>query len=287
MEAEVEINGTSFLAQLTGLSPVTTYEYQVAEGESAYAIYTFTTEGAQLPNNSFERWSGSTPLLVHAADEDRFWDTGNEGAATLGGNVTVYDETLFASGNRSIKMQSQFVGVGIFGKFAAGNVFAGKYLKTDGTDGILGFGREFSDRPVKMRGYIKYNSGIVDYASNTEYHELIKGDPDQGSVYIAVGDWAGENYNGETWPYIIKTKSSERQLFDADVEGTIAYGEKTLYESTPGEGMIPFEIELDYRTWDRKPTAIVIVASASKYGDYFTGSSESCMWLDDLELVYE
>lgn len=287
MEAEVEINGTSFLAQLTGLSPVTTYEYQVAEGESVYAIYTFTTEGAQLPNNSFERWSGSTPLLVHAADEDRFWDTGNQGAATVGGNVTVYDETIFASGNRSIKMQSQFVGVGIFGKFAAGNVFAGKYLKTDGMDGVLGFGREFSDRPVKMRGYIKYNCGIVDYASSTEYHELTKGDPDQGSVYIAVGDWEGEEYNGETFPYIIKTKESERQLFDADVEGTIAYGEKTLYESTTGEGMIPFEIELDYRTWDRKPTAIVIVASASKYGDYFTGSSESCMWLDDLGLVYE
>lgn len=31
---------------------------------------------------------------------------------------------------------------------------------------------------------------------------------------------------------------------------------------------------------------IIIVASSSKYGDYFTGGDGSIMYLDDLELVY-
>ena len=35
------------------------------------------------------------------------------------------------------------------------------------------------------------------------------------------------------------------------------------------------------------PTSIIIVASASRYGDYFQGSAASKMWLDDMELIYE
>ncbi|MDE5712626.1 MAG: PCMD domain-containing protein, partial [Muribaculaceae bacterium] len=31
----------------------------------------------------------------------------------------------------------------------------------------------------------------------------------------------------------------------------------------------------------------VIVCSASKFGDYFCGSSSSVMYVDDFELVYE
>ena len=47
-----------------------------------------------------------------------------------------------------------------------------------------------------------------------------------------------------------------------------------------------FNIDLKYRTLTTKPTHIIIVCSSSKYGDYFTGSTGSLMYLDDLELVY-
>lgn len=60
-------------------------------------------------------------------------------------------------------MRSQFVGVGIFGKFAAGNVFAGEYLETQGTDGILGWGREWTSRPVALKGYARYERGSQKY----------------------------------------------------------------------------------------------------------------------------
>ncbi|MBQ7823022.1 MAG: PCMD domain-containing protein, partial [Bacteroidaceae bacterium] len=46
-------------------------------------------------------------------------------------------------------------------------------------------------------------------------------------------------------------------------------------------------ITLDYRSLDRIPTYIVLTASASKYGDYFAGSTSSVLYLDDMELIYE
>ena len=205
-----------------------------------------------------------------------FWDSGNHGSATLNKNVTTPDETYKQDGKYSAKLQSQFVGIGIIGKFAAGNLFAGLYVGTDGTDGILDFGRPFTSRPAKLKGYIKYTPGTVDYSSTDE---LAKGATDIGNIYIAIGDWEA--------PVRITTK--DKNLFDKNDTKIIAYGEWNITTTTQGSdgGLTEFEIPLDYRSLDRIPTYIVIVASASKYGDYFTGSSSSTMWLDDLKLVYE
>ena len=48
-----------------------------------------------------------------------------------------------------------------------------------------------------------------------------------------------------------------------------------------------FAIDLQYRYLTRIPKYIIVVASASKYGDYFTGSTGSLMYLDDFSLVYD
>lgn len=50
--------------------------------------------------------------------------------------------------------------------------------------------------------------------------------------------------------------------------------------------MIEFEIPIEYYKTDIKPSNIIVVASASRYGDYYTGGQSSTMWLDDLQLVY-
>ena len=63
-------------------------------------------------------------------------------------------------------------------------------------------------------------------------------------------------------------------------------GEKLFTEATAGDGLIELTIPLDYRRQDVKPSYIVLTASASKGGDFFSGSSSSKMWLDDFELVY-
>ena len=65
----------------------------------------------------------------------------------------------------------------------------------------------------------------------------------------------------------------------------IAYGEKPLPSSI--NEWTEFEIELEYRATNRIPTHIIIVCSASRYGDYFTGSTSSVLWLDDFDLKYD
>ena len=274
------LSGSSLSAEVTGLTPGVTYEYQaVAGSQASVKTATFTTESATaLPNSSFENWQtlSSSAMVLYGPGEEMFWDSGNHGSATLSKNVTTPDETYKHSGRYSVKLQSQFVGVLGIGKFAAGNLFVGQYLRTDGTDGVLSFGRPFTSRPTKLKGYIKYNPGTVDYSSTSE---LAKGATDIGSIYIAIGDWSE--------PIEIRTK--DKKLFDKNDEKIIAYGEWDLTGETQGTdgGLLEFEIPLDYRSLDRIPSYLVLVASASKYGDYFTGSSGSTMWIDDLELIYE
>lgn len=282
--------------EIKGLTPGTTYEYQVLEGDKvSNQTCEFTTEAAlQLPNSGFENWSGGVPKLIHGSGEDMFWDSGNHGSATLKENVTTPDGSVKHGGNYSAKLESKFVAFLSIGKFAAGNLFIGDYLKTDGTDGILGIGRPMgkdasgrpvTSRPLALRGYIKYVSGKVDKGGD----KIANGSQDVGIIYMALTDGEGEAHGNSHWSFIIKTK--EQHFFDKNAANVIAYGEKTWEQSTEGEGMIPFEIRFDYNAKQdgktRIPNRILIVAAASKFGDYFQGSTGSTMWLDDLELIYE
>ena len=279
-------NGKTFTCSVSGLNPGTTYEYQAVANESVLAkeIKTFTTESAsQLENSSFEDWHQNGKILyIYKGGGQMFWDSGNTGSSTLSKNVTSNDGSIKHSGNYSAKLQSQFVGVIGIGAFAAGNIYAGKFLKVDGTDGILRFGRPFTSRPSALKLYYKYISGTVDYAT----YGLAKGDKDIGIFYVALGDWPHQTAEGESdIPVLIKTKAEYRQLFDPNSSNVIAYGEYQMLESSEGEGMVELIIPIKYRS-NRKPTDIVVVGSASKYGDYFTGSTGSTLWLDDVELIY-
>lgn len=83
----------------------------------------------------------------------------------------------------------------------------------------------------------------------------------------------------------IRTNPKNRQLFDPDGNYVVAYGKVQFGETIPD--YIPFEFKLDYKATDRVPKYILITASASKYGDYFTGGAGAVLYLDNLELVYD
>ncbi len=75
-----------------------------------------------------------------------------------------------------------------------------------------------------------------------------------------------------------------------DYDKVIAYGQVTWKEAFgPDGGLQLCDIPFTYTTLAEKqaPKYIVIVASASKFGDYFSGSASSVMYLDDFELIYE
>ncbi len=100
------------------------------------------------------------------------------------------------------------------------------------------------------------------------------GKTDLGQRQIMLTDWAE--------PFLINT--SESIFVDINDSHILAYGTIDLSETS---GYEEFTINVDYRDKTKTPTHIVIVASASKYGDYFTGGVGSTLYLDEFELVYD
>ncbi len=274
---------------ISNLKPGTTYEYQAyADGFESSESKTFTTEAIfVIPNASLEEWSdfseNSKVLLPGAGGQRTFWDSGNHGSATMSVTLTQGSEDMKHSGSKSARLRSQFVGLGgVAGKFAAGNLFAGTYLETQGTDGRLEFGRPYNgSHPTKMRVYVNYRPGKVE--KKGDY--LAVGAEDIGQIYVAL----------TTAPIEVRTKKSTQKLFptkagDDDYDKLVAYGQYTFEGNYGPDGELQsLEIPFDYFSNAKtvKPTHLVIVCSASKYGDYFNGGEGSLMYLDDFELIYE
>lgn len=276
-ESWITHTGGTFYARLQNLNPETTYEARTYSDSEYGATETFTTGLIeQVPNSTLGEWNQVGKVWnPWPAGGTPFWDTGNKGATTIGeSNSTPTTDTSSGTG-QGARLETVFAGIGVIGKLAAGNIFVGEYVRTDGTNGVLRFGREFTQRPTKMRGYLKYNCATISH-SNDEYKKLV-GQPDTCSVYIALVD-SQEQIE-------IRTNPKNRQLFDPKASYVVAYGSFQSGESIPE--YIPFEITLDYRATDRMPKYILIVASASKYGDFFTGGAGSVLYIDDLELLYD
>ena len=273
----VTTSGTSFKAQLTGLKPKTTYQYRISVNGTVGDEQTFTTvEAVPLENGSFDNWctneNNAKLWQPWAEGATSFWDTGNRGATTVGdSNSAPTTETCNGSG-KAASLESKWIVL----KFAAGNIFTGSYKKTDGTNGVLDFGRPFNSFPTKLRVNYKYNSATIDKVGDDAMAHL-KGRPDSCQIYIALTDW--------DQPLEIRTRPSERQLFDPNDPKVIAYG--TLIKGETVSSWTQADIELNYRYTNRTPKYILIVASSSKYGDYFTGGVGSKLWLDNCELIYD
>ena len=274
--SNVSVNGSRYTASFSGLTGSTTYRYRVTVDGVAGAEQSFTTAPATpLENGSFDNWSSKTAnngTLWQPWSTTSFWDTGNKGATTIGDSNSIpTDETCNGSG-KAASLETKWVVM----KLAAGNIFTGSYVRTDGTNGILSFGREFKAFPTKLRINYKYTSSTINRIGDEDLNYLM-GRADSCHIYIALADWDA--------PYEIRTRKTERQLFNKNDTHVIAYAEyisgnsDTQYQQR--------DLVLDYRYTNRTPKYILIVATASKYGDYFTGGDSSKLLIDNFELIYE
>lgn len=294
---EGTVEGSVMTAHVTGLAANTAYEYMAVYDGYEAAVFTFRTKALpQLPNAGFEDYTDATPMLFYSGSEaNMFWDSGNHGSNAMKKNVTTIDTSIKHSGSNSIMLKSQFVGVGSLGKFAAGNVFVGKYLKTDVTDGELGWGRPFTCpdglRPKALKVYAKYSPGSCQSSVVSKAYEnpagWTAGTQDQGVIYCALmGPELVTYSDGSQWSAVVVTKKGNQTLFDRNSSNVIAFGEHVFTGATDGDGLVEITIPLV----DKNPlltlSRIVIVASASRYGDYFLGGEGSTLWLDDFELIY-
>lgn len=285
------VSGGTFTVKVEGLTPQTSYDFVAYSNEDLSPVETLTTEATtSLVNGGFENWCVNNNIVYPYADnEEPYWSTGNVGASIVNTTLTegVTDVRPGSDGELSARLSSKFASALGVGKFAAGNLFIGSYVKNDGTHGIVNFGRKFNLHPTALKGWLKYNCGDVDrITSQPPGGNIQMGDKDCGMIFIALGDWDAATFGGtDESPVEIATRRIDETFFDPDNEAVIAYGEMPLPESVAD--WTEFEIELQYRATNRVPTHIIIVCSASRYGDYFTGSTQSVLWLDDFELKFE
>ncbi len=271
--SDITVSGTSYTATISGLKASTTYKYRVSVDGTAGSEQTFTTVAAvALENGKLENWSQDGKVWYpNASDANPFWGTGNPGAANFIGNLTESTDESISGKAALLETKNAII------KLGAGNLFTGDF-QLDGLNGLLHFGREFSSFPTALRLYYKYTSTTINMiGDNVGDLASMKGEPDICHIYIALSD--------KSEPYEIKNDPKNRKLFDSQDPNIIAYGEFTSNQTTSSYKQI--EIPLEYRYTNRTPKYIIIVASSSKYGDYYIGGVGSKLWLDEMELVYE
>lgn len=273
---ELTVEGEDFLAMLTHLRSSTDYEYQLTIDGKTQPIETFRTDSAQqFPNFSFDSWHQEGKVWYPNPDmsaENYFWDSGNKGTSIAGGKNPTSEEKKDVIKGSAIRMASEYVVV----KFAAGNIYTGSFVDIIGTRGaMIDFGRPYTARPSGLKGYYKYTSGVIDNTNDT--YAGMMGQKDSCHIYMALFDWTG--------PFRVNTVEGTFIDLSWENESMIAFGELKSDQSI--SDYQPFRIQLTYRDYFTKPKYVVMVASASKYGDFFTGSTGSILLLDECELIFE
>lgn len=275
-EIKIDEEG-NFTLSFTHLKPATTYEYQVTVDGVSEEVKQFTTEAVQtVPNLSFDDWfkdGKSWYPNINLDPENYFWDTGNKGSNAVGEANPTSPETADVVKGKAARMESKTVA----GVFAAGSFYTGTFNKVEGLNGAsLYFGRPFTGRPTAIAGYYKYNCGTIDKAKDP-YKDLI-GRPDTANIYMAL-------FSGWTAPFLVNTNEGTFVDLSWNNDNLLAFGE--IRQGQTVKDYTRFRIDLQYRDETTKPTYILIVASASVFGDYFTGSTSSVLLVDELELIYE
>lgn len=267
----------NFTLTFTHLKPATTYEFQVTVDGVSEEVKQFTTEAVQtVPNLSFDDWykdGKSWYPNINLDPENYFWDTGNKGSNAVGEANPTSPETADVVRGKAARMESKTVA----GVFAAGSFYTGAFNKVEGLNGAsLYFGRPFTGRPTALAGYYKYNCGTIDKAKDP-YKELI-GRPDTANIYMAL-------FSGWSAPFLVNTNEGTFVDLTWNNDNLLAFGE--IRQGQTIKDYTRFRIDLQYRDETTKPTYALIVASASVFGDYFTGSTSSVLLVDELELIYE
>ena len=280
VDAEVTVNAEAktFVAELHGLAAGTQYEYRaVTAAFSENQPVQFTTETEDvLHNMGFDQWymDGKAPMPNASADY-MIWDSANPGSASFGIVPTTQETShLAVTGENKSAAKLTTLSVPIVG-LAAGNIYTGRFEGTVGgiipSGAALDWGVPFSSRPLALKGFYDYRPKTVNQGS---YNDM-SGKTDIGQIQIMLTDWDQPS----------RIDTSAGTFVDVENDGhIIAYASLDLGQT---DGYQPFTLELEYRDRTRTPKYIVIVAAASKYGDYFTGGVDSTLYLDEFSFVYD
>lgn len=271
--SKMEVNTATlrYTTVVYSLAPSTEYVFRAVSAEDKETKeMTFSTAAAQMvPNLSFDNWyKDGDAWMPNASSSTYVWDSANPGTAGLGVVPTTPEESDVVKG-KAAKLQTSKA----MGMLAAGNIYIGKFAKVAGLGAELDWGYSFSSRPIALTGYYKYTPKTIDMTKDP--YKGLSGQTDQCQIQILLTDWDG----------MFRINTSKKQFVDFENdEHIIAHG--SLTSGNNDNGYVKFTMPLVYRN-NRTPKYIVIVAAASRYGDYFTGGVGSVLRVDEFNLVYD
>ena len=179
------------------------------------------------------------------------------------------------SGNKAAKLESKYIVI----KFAAASMYTGTFGNLVGTNGAkLNWGVPFVARPTALKGYMQYAPKAINrVGSNLPEGAPTEGEMDQCTMFCAL----------LSEPLIVdNTQMSTFPDWESDPR-VIAYGSLPAEQNVDSKGLWKrVSIPLVYRKLNIQPTHLLVVFSASKYGDYFHGGEGSTLYLDDFSLEY-
>ena len=288
-------NTNTYTAQVEGIGAGHTYEYNlVIGGKTVGASKTFTTiAGAQIPNGDMEIWNESGKAYYPgASSSNKYWDTGNPGTTTLSGgdnNLTCSSSDVHpgTKGSRSAFLDSKEV----LGQFGAGNIYVGTFGKVNisSMSATVYFGQpfEYNAKPKGVRFWVKYRCGSIDKVGTNPFG-ISSGNPDLTKIFCCittdrhlVDSDKGDETTFSPSPENVKANKGGRY----DKVLYYAYFDTTTSNESWHEVYLPFT-KVDGVDPAKVGTHLMFTATCSGYGDYFTGSTDSWMYIDDIELVY-
>ena len=272
---EMKTDGRDFSTELYGLEASATYQVRaVTDKDTETRVISFTTGSAEdVHNLSFDNWYQSGKVWYPNASGYSVWDSANPGTGSLlGVNSTVPEESDLAvsgSGKKAAKLESTTA----VGQFVAGNIYVGKFGGVAGLGAYLDWGHPFTSRPIALKGYFKYIPATINKTKDP-YTDM-SGQMDNCSIKIYLTDWTT----------MFRVNTSTGTFLSDDDPSIIAIGDLHTNETT--DGYVQFTLPLQYRNTGKTPSMILIAATASRLGDYFTGGVGSVLLLDEFSLVYD
>lgn len=279
--------------RVTNLKAATPYEFQLVQeadpNNITSDIKNFTIEGQKLYNGGFELWhyEGKNEIAYPTESSSvSYWSSSNPGSGSVTKSLAkLTDKTsdYKHGGNYSARLTSKST----MGILAAASLYTGEFgdLNVSSQTASLKWGVPFTGRPASLHGYMMYKPGAVNITSSSAKDGTplpsdapASGQPDHCHIFCALMniDAPLNVSNGDLSTFPDWTNRNDSRI--------VAYGIKV--QKTEQSGWVEFDIPLDYYQTNVVPKYLIIVAAASKYGDFFHGSSSSVLYLDDFELRY-
>ena len=277
----------TYEAQINDLEEGSDYEYNLEINDKTIGTnMAFSTEkGAQIPNGDMEDWctNGDGVVIPYHTSNNAYWCSGNYGTAILSKNITnsSSDVRPGSPGQKSMYMDSEYIVI----KFAAGNAYIGSWGGMDGANAKVYFGQPFSynAKPKAIRFWAKWNCGKID-RENTGVGK--KGNPDLCKFFCAL----------TTDIHLVDSSKGAETTFspsDADIRSGDPRYDKVLYSAYKDTTESSHEwqlIEIPFTFYgddeNQVPTHLMLTFTCSGYGDFFDGSTDSWLYVDDIEFVY-